>query len=443
MADAANRVVQGRALAAGLTVGTLPMIWVTLVSVAGLNLRPSHVFGAITLSSFAVRLPRGVPMRTWLVAVVLSGLVTLGAAVNVAWFGVGFWPVSELGRLGINLLIGVGIASCIVEVVREPKLMRVFVRSALVGVVLALAFWIRALASSPLGLDGVLGAAGRGDARAILFDAHLPAIRSLHGSDVLLGTRHGAIFGFLVAIAICHAALTHVESHPVDLPDGALPFDFTKTLLSIATLTVSIITVLSLSRSAIVAMSLGGAIWLAVRRRELVWNAWVYVGAAALVAVGVTSLAAGLGERLFQDTESLSTRQTNASEVLEGEWSLFGSPRLPADTDSPHNMIIEFAAAGGVIGIVASMLIVGVVAFGVLTATRRPPVVTLLAVVVLVRLLSAARGTLDTSAVVAFVVFVALATRAADQPSASTSWRSASSAWRIDTAGPHAPLSVS
>ncbi len=433
--------VRARALAAGATVGTLPMIWATVISSGGLSLRPSHVFGMLTLGLVAVSGERSkLPMRSVVLASLVAGLVVLGVAANAAWFDSGFWPLSEVVRFGVNIAIGLAVAAVVADLDEVDA--RRFTIGACGGLFVALGVWGMALAASPIGLGGLLAAAGRGDTRAVLFDAHLPAIRSLQGAEVLLGARHGAIFGFITAAAFILVVRgmsdrretgTGVTDEPDRVPD-LLSF-----AASVASVAVVIVTVLSLSRSGILALVLGAVVWLAVKRHDLLWNAWVYVGGAALVAVGVTSLAGGLNERLFQDTDSLSSRQVNVSEVLESDWTVFGSPRLAADVDSPHNMVIELAAAGGIPTLVGAIVIVAVVGLGLITASRRSPAVTMLAIVVIVRLLSAARGSLDTAGVVALLSFVAL-----DQlATASTSWSSDASASVGETASPTRPLSVS
>ncbi len=389
-------IERARAFTAGATIGSLPMIWYAVLDTGGLNLRASHVFGFLTLG--LILLPGRTPAidgRTLALGVLMAGLIVFGATGNLAWFGTGYWRLSEVFRFLTNVAIGLGVTVAFLEGIRRAPAQLLL--GLLITTAAAMVWWVLALAGTPIGLGGLVSAFARGDTRAVLFDAHLPAIRSLHGDQVLLGARHGAVFGFLTAAAVAHIVLARHEFGPT-----------ARRLARATTGFAALLAVVSLSRSAMLALALGGLVWLYVKRDELLWNPAVYAATALTLVAALSTLASGLGERLFSDTDSLTSRGDNASEVLAAEWTLLGSPRLPEGTDSPHNMLIEFAAAGGIPMLLAGVLIVAVVIVGVLTAPRRSPAVTMLAIVVLVRLLSAARGSLDTAAVIALLLFVGL-----------------------------------
>ncbi len=401
------------------------MIWQSLGTVGGLNIRPTLLFGLLAAALYLILDDRPrFDSHVVVVAAVIAGLVLIGVAANESWYQSGYWPSGETIRFVTNIALAVAISAILATADRASA--RVIACFISLSLVVSLGIYIVALDRSPLGLVGLVSALRSGNTRAVLFEAHLPALRQLHGSRVELGIRHGAVFGFITAVGFLQLmtirATQPIDAGNLDVPRHPRRADSALRGSSAAlSLTVTLLAAISLSRSAILALLLVGLAWLVINRADALFNIWIYAGGAALVFVGATSLAAGFGQRLFQDNASLASRQVNVGDVLASEWTIVGSPQFVAELDSPHNTLVEFAAAGGVLAFAAGLIIMVIAAFGVARLHRQSPPLTLLAVVVAVRLLSAGRGSLDSTALMALIAYVALA-QPQSAARARTSW---------------------
>lgn len=381
------------ASSAGATLGTVPMLWSSLVTIGPLDLRPAHAFGLLTLA--LVLLPRSsARIRTHNAAClgVIGTLALVGAATNALVHVDAFWPTSELVRLVVNLVIALAVCSAIPF--RDDAGIRAMGWATSCGLGWSLFVWLSAIAGTAPGLSGAIADVLLGRNHHLLYEIQLPAMRTLYHDEILLGTRHGIVFGFLVAAALLHLLTGAVDDRRLRI--------VARSLATVVLFT----TVLSSSRSAFAALIIATLSYGLSRRRELARLGWSYAAIAAVVVIGGTSVASGLVARFTQDTASFRSRQGDASTLLQADWSIAGLPALDPEMNSPHNSFIEMAAGGGIAGLLAATLIAAIATAGLWPRRSTGFTVILLAAVVLVRGVTAARGSLDTAALLALAVVV-------------------------------------
>lgn len=420
------RIDQMHTIAAGVTVGTAPMIWSNVVPLGPLDLRAAHLAGAITL--LLVLLPRSsaVVRSSTVIGLGSIGLLTvLGATFNAFAFQDAFWPTSELLRLIANLLIALAVVSSLTSLDSLGARRMGWATGAALSC--SLGVWLRALELSDPGIVGAIRATLSGRTRHLLYDVHLPALQRLYGDGIELGVRHSIIFGFLIAVAV------------LTILSNQCPQDrWLRVASRVFAVTVMGTTVLSSSRSGLAALILAGLAFAVSRRHVFASQARAYAMTAMAIGIGATTVFDGLQARFTDDTESFKNRQLNASVLLDGEWSLAGLPALPATLESPHNSFIEMAAGGGLLALVASGLVALIALAGLAPRRSASLPVLLLSSAVILRMATAARGSLDTSAMIALaVVIVSLSAQSA---TARTSWRSSAKASSTRTTRPISPM---
>lgn len=423
------RVDQMYAIAAGITVGTAPMIWSNVIAFGPLDLRVAHLSGAITL--MLVLLPRSSAVVKSSAVVGLGAIGTLtilGATLNAFTFENAFWPTSEIFRFTANLLIALAVVTALRSV--DSVGARRMAWSIGGGLSWSLTVWLRSIEATDPGIVGAARATLTGRTHHLLYDIQLPALRTLYDDSIELGVRHSTIFSFLIAAAVM---LLLSDQHPDDLR-------LRRASYTIACAVV-IVTFLSSSRSGIAAIGLAGLAIVISRRHDLARRARTYVVLALAVGAGGTAVARSIQDRFTSDTDSFRNRQLNVSALLDGDWSVAGLESLPADLESPHNSLVEMAAGGGVLALLAAGLMISIVVAGLLPRRSASYPVLMLSSAVALRIATAARGSLDTAALIALaIVIVSLSSQSAR---ASTSSRSADIASEASMRRPMVPLSVS
>lgn len=380
------------ACTAGLALGTTPMLWKSIIAFGSLDVRPAHLAGAITLA--LVLLPSStakIRLNAVLGLGAIGTLTVVGAAINSFIYVDAFWPTSELVRFIANLLIALAVVSALP--LSDPANARRMGWATSAGLVWALGVWLNSIASTQHGLDGAALAVLRGNTNHLLFGIQLPAMRSLYHDGIMLGTRHGVIFGFLVGASMLH------------MLTGAAPQDrWLRRVARAISVVVLVTTLLSSSRSAFAMLALAAVVYSISRRAEFVRLGRTYVVAAVCTLIAGTTVASGLLSRFTSDTDSFQSRQGDLTELLDGDWSLAGLNALPAGVNPPHNSFVEMAAGGGALALLAALTVAFLAGLALWPRRSTGLTVFLLASAVLVRIVTAARGSLDTAALLAFAV---------------------------------------
>ena len=387
--DGLDRLI---ALTAGLALGTTPMLWSSIITFGTLDVRPAHLAGAITLT--LVLLPRSTAQLrpgAMLGLGAIGTLTVVGAAINSFAYVDAFWPTSEILRFIANLLIALAVVSALP--LNDPRNARRMGWATSAGLIWGLGVWLASIAGTQPGLDGAALAVLQGRTNHLLYGIQLPAMRSLFHEEVLLGTRHGAIFGFLVGAAMLHMLA------------GAAPKDrwLQRTARAISVV-VLVTTLLSSSRSAFAMLALAATMYTISRRAEFSRLGRTYVAAAVCSLLAGTTVASGLLSRFTSDTASFQSRQGDLSELLHDDWSLAGLGALSADVSPPHNSFVEMAAGGGALALLAAVIVAFVSGAALWPRPTTGLTIFLLASAVLLRSITAARGSLDTAALLAFAM---------------------------------------
>lgn len=380
------------ACTAGLALGTTPMLWNSIIAFGALDVRPAHLAGAITLALVLLPNTTAQLRRNAVLGLGAIGTLTVvGAAINSFVYVDAFWPASELVRFIANLLIALAVVSALP--LNDPANARRMGWATSAGLVWALAVWLNSIASTQHGLDGAAVAVLRGRTNHLLYGIQLPAMRTLYHDGIMLGTRHGVIFGFLVGTAVLH------------MLTGAAPNDrWLRRVARAISVVVLVTTLLSSSRSAFAMLALAAVVYSVSRRAEFALLSRTYVVAAVCSLIAGTTVASGLLSRFTSDTDSFQSRQGDLTGLLNADWSLAGLGALPPGVNSPHNSFVEMAAGGGALALLAAFTVAALAGRALWPRSSTGLTVFLLASAVLVRVVTAARGSLDTAALLAFAV---------------------------------------